>query len=87
MIYYENEINWNQREDEFIKLCEDIKSTNKNNEYDCVIAVSGGKDKQSLEKQSDAILVDETRDDLPHTNPHRPSLANTNTFLQIVIDR
>ena len=45
MIYYENEINWNQREDEFIKLCEDIKSTNKNNEYDCVIAVSGGKDK------------------------------------------
>ena len=42
--YYENEINWNQREDEFIKICEDIKSTNKNNEYDCVIAVSGGKD-------------------------------------------
>ena len=32
------------KEKEFIKLCEEIKLSNKHNEYDCVIAVSGGKD-------------------------------------------
>jgi N-acetyl sugar amidotransferase len=42
--YYENEIDWGGKEKEFIQLCEEIKSKNKNNHYDCVIAVSGGKD-------------------------------------------
>jgi len=42
--YYENEINWNKKRDEFVKLCDEIKFSNKNNEYDCIIAVSGGKD-------------------------------------------
>ena len=41
--YYEN-IDWKKKEQEFLKLCDDIKSLNKNNYYDCVIAVSGGKD-------------------------------------------
>ena len=42
--YYQNEIDWGKKEEEFKKLCQEIKSSNKNNEYDCVIAVSGGKD-------------------------------------------
>lgn len=42
--YYENEINWNKKKIEFIQLCNEIKSNNKSNYYDCVIAVSGGKD-------------------------------------------
>jgi len=46
--YYENEINWKQKEEEFAILCQDIKSNSNNqaksNYYDCVIAVSGGKD-------------------------------------------
>lgn len=40
--YYENEIDWEKKEKEFIQLCKEIKT--KNNHYDCVIAVSGGKD-------------------------------------------
>ncbi len=42
--YYEKEIDWKSKEKEFIKLCEEIKLSNKHNEYDCIIAVSGGKD-------------------------------------------
>lgn len=42
--YYENEINWEKKKIEFIQLCNEIKSNNKSNYYDCVIAVSGGKD-------------------------------------------
>ena len=38
--YYEKEIDWKSKEKEFIKLCEEIKLSNKHNEYDCVIAMA-----------------------------------------------
>lgn len=42
--YYEKEINWKKKEKEFLALCKEIKSSKKKSNYDCVIAVSGGKD-------------------------------------------
>jgi N-acetyl sugar amidotransferase len=43
--YYENQIDWKAKEKEFLTLCSEIKSRNINsNYYDCIIAVSGGKD-------------------------------------------
>lgn len=43
--YYENEIDWKQKENEFLELCSEIKSKKNNLDYyDCIIAVSGGKD-------------------------------------------
>ena len=43
--YYENQIDWKAKEKEFLTLCSEIKSKNINsNYYDCIIAVSGGKD-------------------------------------------
>jgi N-acetyl sugar amidotransferase len=43
--YYENKIDWKAKEKEFLTLCSEIKSKKKgSNYYDCIIAVSGGKD-------------------------------------------
>ncbi|MEM4397272.1 MAG: N-acetyl sugar amidotransferase, partial [Candidatus Woesearchaeota archaeon] len=36
------EINWEEREKEFLKICEEVKS--KNCSYDCIVPFSGGKD-------------------------------------------
>jgi tRNA(Ile)-lysidine synthase TilS/MesJ len=41
--YYKN-IDWDKRKKDFFDLIDKFKSTNKNNNYDCTIAVSGGKD-------------------------------------------
>ena len=38
-----NKINWDEREKELLKLCDKFRSK-KNNEYDCVVPGSGGKD-------------------------------------------
>ena len=35
---------WKTREEKFLQLVEKIKSDNKDNDYDCIIPVSGGKD-------------------------------------------
>ena len=44
-----NKINWNRREDEFLKLVETIKNDkNKNKDYDCIVPWSGGKDSSSI---------------------------------------
>jgi N-acetyl sugar amidotransferase len=42
--YYENEINWKTKKQEFINLCDELKKNNVDSYYDCVIPVSGGKD-------------------------------------------
>ena len=38
------EIDWNQRWEEFEKICDKYRGINGPGEYDCAIAVSGGKD-------------------------------------------
>lgn len=43
--YYENKIDWKSKKKEFLNLCSEIKSRkDRKNYYDCIIAVSGGKD-------------------------------------------
>tara|TARA_B100000579_G_C22782844_1_gene830269 strand:- start:191 stop:1363 length:1173 start_codon:yes stop_codon:yes gene_type:complete len=41
--YYEKEIDWDQKLENFYELCKDIKK-NRTSDYDCIIPVSGGKD-------------------------------------------
>ena len=42
-------INWNEREKDFLKLVDNMKKTkNKNSLYDCVVPWSGGKDSTSI---------------------------------------
>jgi N-acetyl sugar amidotransferase len=41
--YYEQEINWDEKLQNFYDLCKEIKK-NKTSDYDCIIPVSGGKD-------------------------------------------
>lgn len=38
----DNKIDWNKRENELVKLCDKYRS--KNNDYDCIVPGSGGKD-------------------------------------------
>lgn len=41
-------INWKKREREFLNLIKKTKKNNKNQQYDCILAFSGGKDSASI---------------------------------------
>ena len=40
---FKKQINWDKREKELLKLCDKFRSK-KNNQYDCIVPGSGGKD-------------------------------------------
>ena len=42
-LYYDKDINWDEKSQNFSDLCKEIKN-NKTSDYDCIIPVSGGKD-------------------------------------------
>ena len=41
--YHDEKIDWDKKKEEFFNICKEIKK-NKQNDYDCIIPVSGGKD-------------------------------------------
>jgi len=62
-------INWKDREMEFFNLCSNIKT--EDNQYDCIVPVSGGKDStyqiiKALEYGLHPLAVTATTDDLSH---------------------
>ena len=45
---YKDTVDWSSRKSEFNKIVEKIKNDKKNEEYDCVVPWSGGKDSTSI---------------------------------------
>ena len=41
--YHDQKIDWDKKKEKFFEICKEIKK-NKQNDYDCIIPVSGGKD-------------------------------------------
>ncbi len=87
-----NKINWSKRYDEFKTLISNIKENNINNNYDCVVPWSGGKDSTSialklkLEFNLNPLLVTFSPLIKNECGTHNRALMNAKGFDTILID-